>query len=31
MRHHILRVFYHGRALRLNVFHRRAHHTLDGE
>jgi hypothetical protein len=31
MRHHILRVLHHGRALCLNVFHRRADHTLYGE
>jgi hypothetical protein len=31
MRHHVLRVFHHGRALCLNIFHRRADHTLCGE
>ena len=31
MRHHVLRILHHGRALCLNVFHRRADHTLYGE
>jgi hypothetical protein len=31
MRHHVLRVLHHSRALRLYVFHRRADHTLYGK